>query len=93
MQDQHATPRHGKGSLAHQGFRLVLRGATCTWAHPLEVQQADQDCTDMSDAEFERAVELQSLAADRAANAAKATPAYYAPSDLFALSLQNRGAL
>lgn len=37
--------------------------------------------------------EDQALAADRATNAAKATPAYCAPSDLFSLSQQNRGGL
>jgi hypothetical protein len=37
--------------------------------------------------------EQQALAADRAVNVAKATPAYFAPSDLFSLSQQNRGVL
>lgn len=37
--------------------------------------------------------EQHALAADRALNAAKATPAYFAPSDLFSLSQQNRGVL
>ncbi|CAA2106097.1 hypothetical protein [Variovorax paradoxus] len=37
--------------------------------------------------------EQRALAADRALDAAKATPAYFAPSDLFSLSQQNRGVL
>lgn len=53
----------------------------------------------MVTAEQLRAVELpqiseaQALAADRAMNAAKASPEYFAPSDLFSLSQQNRGVL
>lgn len=83
-------------TLAQQGFRFVRRGAAFNWVHPAEVLAADQDCTAMGDAEFEDVVaqtEQQALAADRALNAAKATPAYYAPSDLFSLSQQNRGVL
>ncbi|BEP44073.1 hypothetical protein [Variovorax sp. V15] len=37
--------------------------------------------------------EEQALAADRALNTAKASPEYFAPSDLYTLSQQNRGVL
>lgn len=42
---------------------------------------------------FRRLVEADALAADRAVNAAKASPAYYSAADHFALSQQNRGVL
>ncbi|MGJ7611115.1 MULTISPECIES: hypothetical protein [unclassified Variovorax] len=39
------------------------------------------------------ATEVERLAFDRALNGAKATPGYRAPSDHYALELQNRGVL
>ena len=80
------------GSLAQQGFRFVRRGTVFTWVHPAEVLAADLDCTAMSDAEFEGVAaeaEQQALAADRALNAAKSTPAYFDLSLPFALEQQN----
>ena len=77
-------------------MRFVRRGTEFRWTHVLELQSGDLDCTGLDDAQFERLVaetEQQALAADRALNAAKATPAYFAPSDLFSLSQQNRGVL
>lgn len=81
---------------AQPGMRLIRRRSEFRWTHRLEMQADDLDCTDLDEAAFERVVretEAQALVADRALNAAKATPAYYAPSDLFSLSQQNRGAL
>lgn len=81
---------------ARPGSRFVRRGAEFRWTHALEMQPGDLDCTGLNDEQFERVVvetEQQALAADRALNAAKATPAYFAPSDLFSLSQQNRGVL
>lgn len=83
-------------TLTQQGFRFVRRGTAFQWVHQAELLAADQDCTDLNDCDFEilvRETEEQALAADRALNAVKATPAYFAPSDLFSLSQQNRGVL
>lgn len=83
-------------TLTRPDMRLVRRGTEFKRAHRLEMEAGDLDCTAMDDAEFARTVaqaEQQALAADRALNNVKATPAYFAPSDLFSLSLQNRGAL
>jgi hypothetical protein len=40
-------------TLQDKGYRYIKRGDAFTWAHPLEVQPGDVDCTDMTDAEFE----------------------------------------
>ena len=44
-------------NLQEQGFRYVLRGADGRWVHPWAMKPGDVDCTDMSDEEFEAAVE------------------------------------
>jgi hypothetical protein len=51
--------------------------------------QSDEIRAAIADGEAEQ----QALAGDRALNAVKASPAYFAPSDLFSLSQQNRGAV
>lgn len=87
----HSSSAGQMGTLAQQGFRFVRRGATFTWVHPAEVLAADQDCTDMGAAEFERVAadaEVQALATDRAINDLKATPAYFDARDSYALSAQ-----
>jgi hypothetical protein len=92
----HSASAGQMGTLAQQGFRFVRRGTVFTWVHPTEVLAADQDCTAMGDAEFERVAaeaEQQALAIDRARNDLKPTPAYYERPDLFSLSQQNRGVL
>ena len=44
-------------SLQEQGFRFVLRGANFRWLHFAETEISDVDCTDMTDAQFEKVVE------------------------------------
>ena len=45
-------------NLQEQGFRFVLRGVAGAWMHPEEMRPGDLDCTDMSDEEFEDALDL-----------------------------------
>ncbi|GEM_PF-4485914 len=43
-------------TLRDQGFRFVNRCGRFAWVHPAELLEGDVDCTDMSDAEFEKYV-------------------------------------
>lgn len=45
------------GTLREAGFRLTHRAeGGWQWRHPQDLTEADQDCTDMDDAEFEATV-------------------------------------
>jgi hypothetical protein len=48
---------HTEGSgMNADGYHFVRRGSTFIWVHPLEMQDGDEDCSLMSDAEFEACV-------------------------------------
>lgn len=38
------------------GHRYVRRGTEFVWLHPADMRDGDEDCSDMSDAEFEACV-------------------------------------
>lgn len=38
------------------GHRFVRRGAAFGWMHPADMREGDEDCSAMSDAEFEACV-------------------------------------
>jgi hypothetical protein len=40
-------------NLQKQGFRFIRRGSRYDWMHPTDIQPGDEDCTDMSDDEFD----------------------------------------
>jgi hypothetical protein len=40
-------------TLKDQGWRFVLRAGEFRWTHPLEIQSADVDVTDLDDDAFE----------------------------------------
>lgn len=43
-------------TLSAQGYRFIYRDGRYLWAHALEMQAGDVDCSDMDDAEFEQFV-------------------------------------
>lgn len=43
-------------TLSAQGYRFIFRDGRYLWAHALEMQPGDVDCSDMSDDEFEQFV-------------------------------------
>lgn len=44
-------------SLQDDRFRFIQRGDRFTWKHRNETELSDVDCTDMTDAQFERLAE------------------------------------